>query len=297
MLKPVGRILGREVKVFGGHISRYRYSTMSNETSRYKQILDEYFQKTKFNIKPENQERNQQNLRMAMDTVYLRQRPLVAIDIEAWERSTKKVTEIGVAIFDPETLKDSILPQIEQMHLVIKEHQRMYNGRFCPDNKKNFMGGKSYLTTLNQAKHLVMDIVDEYINSRNGVFVGHHIEGDISWLKGIGVKIPDNPPIVDTNRLYSLSRRRGATLRGVLQLVDLPHGYLHNAGNDAYYTLLAVMAYTDPKVREAKGLDQFEENIKLSDVEMKVAKFSDRAKLVEVEEGWRGKGRGETKMI
>lgn len=122
-------------------------------------------------------------------------------------------------------------------------------------------------------------IILEYISNRNGAFVGHHIEGDIKWLKSLNIEIPDNVNTVDTHKLYTISRSRGGTLRGVLRLLGIPHGFLHNAGNDAYFTLLAAMALCDPEVRISKGLDAFYDVVKKTKAQMEREKFSDVAQL------------------
>lgn len=261
-----------------------RSNNPTNDSSIYQQKLDEYFKNTQFNLKPEKPETNLAALKESMETVYLRKRPLVAIDVEAYERCPLKVTEIGIAIYDPLALQHSVFPIIKQGHIIIEEHKKLNNRRFCPDNKLLFMGGVSHMANMKTAKQIMSGVMEEYINRRNGAFVGHHIEGDIKWLRSLGIKTPDTAPIVDTSRLYSYSRRRGATLRGILKLAGIPHGYLHNAGNDAYYTLLAVMALCDPEVRRAKGLDDFIENERLSNPQLKLYKFSDMADIVNMKD-------------
>lgn len=219
-----------------------------------------------------------------METVYLRKVPLVAFDVEAYEKSPQKVTEIGIAVYDPVVLQQSMLPIITQGHIIIEEHKTLHNRRYCPDNKAFFMGGVSHMADMKTARKIITGVMDEYITNRNGSFVGHHIEGDIKWLRSLNINISDQVGIVDTGRLHSYSRRRGATLRGILRLVGIPHGYLHNAGNDAYYTLLAAMALCDPQVRKARGLDDFVENERLTNPQLRLLKFTDNAKVLDTKE-------------
>lgn len=268
--------------VRGFRVSR-RILTNEN-TTVYQQRLQEYFANTEFNLKPEKAEQNLQALKTAMETVYLRQVPLVAFDVEAYERAPQKVTEIGMAVYDPIALGHSVFPIIKQGHVIIEEYKKLNNKRFCPDNKQFFMGGTSHIANMKTSRRMISSVMEEYIVNRKGALVGHHIEGDIKWLRGLGIEISSDAPVVDTSKLYSYSKRRGATLRGVLRLAGIPHGYLHNAGNDAYYTLLAVMALCDPELRKLKGLDLFVENDKLSNPELKLMKFSDMAKVVKLED-------------
>lgn len=231
--------------------------TKNDNLHVYESNLLSYFEANKFQLNPEKQQQQLIDLKRWMEWVYFRERPLVAIDVEAWEKDTKNVTEIGIAIFDPQVLKCSILPVIKTYHLIVKEHKKLFNGRFVPDNKHKFMGGKSYELTLDEGKKFTDAIIDNYINERNGVLVGHHIESDIKWLSSLGVSFANNTKILDTAKLYKLTRSSGGTLRGVLRLVNIPHGHLHNAANDAYFTLLAALVYCDPNTRRINNLDTY----------------------------------------
>lgn len=226
----------------------------------YKQNLEDYFKHREFRFKGENQ---QKDLRKWMESIYLGKKILIAIDIEAWERNINKVTEIGIAVYNPDDQLCSILPNIYQFHILIKEHEKMYNGRYCPNNKGNFMGGVSYTLELAESKKFVESVINKYIReSKEGiVLVGHHIEGDLKWLRSIGIQFPGDVPVVDTARIHSLSYESGGSLRGLLRKVGIPHGYLHNAANDAYYTLLASLAYCNPNTRIQNDLDKFHPHI------------------------------------
>ncbi|CUM45198.1 uncharacterized protein AC631_03486 [Debaryomyces fabryi] len=226
----------------------------------YKQNLEDYFKHREFKFKGESQ---QKDLQKWMESIYLRKKILIAIDIEAWERNINKVTEIGIAVYNPDEQLYSILPKINQFHILIREHEKMYNGRYCPNNKGNFMGGVSYTLELTESKKFVESIINKYSHeSKEGiVLVGHHIEGDLKWLRSIGIQIPSDVPIVDTARIHRLSYESGGSLRGILRKVGIPHGYLHNAANDAYYTLLASLAYCDPHTRIQNELDKFHPHI------------------------------------
>ncbi|CUM47504.1 unnamed protein product [Debaryomyces tyrocola] len=226
----------------------------------YKQNLENYFKDREFQFKGESQKNE---LRKWMESIYLRNKVLIAIDIEAWERNINKVTEIGIAVYDPNGQFYSILPTVQQFHILIREHEKMYNGRYCPNNKNNFMGGVSYTLELAESKKFVESVINKYsCESEEGiVLVGHHIEGDLKWLRSIGVQLPHDAPIVDTARIHRLSYESGGSLRGILRNVGIPHGYLHNAANDAYYTLLASLAYCDPNTRIKNNLDEFHPHV------------------------------------
>lgn len=250
----------------------------------YLQALSSYFNTTTFAFANES---HTASLRKWMELVYLRKHPIVAIDVEAWERSNKKLTEIGIAVYDPAHQHHLIMPRIRTLHIVVKEHKKMVNSRFVPNNKFLFNGGTSYEMTQKELRVLLNKILTHYMVKTPGVLVGHSLGGDISWLNSIGVKL-QNPETVDTQKLYQLSRPRGGTLRGALRLVEIPHSNLHNAANDAYYTLLAALAYTDPAQRTAFGLDTFVEDLPPQDPKQrslekaakKLQKFSDKAMVL-----------------
>lgn len=259
------RLLKREGVLYFSHTAR---------RSSFEAKLEKYFGGLKL-----EEEKKIRILKESMRTVYLRKTPLISFDVEAYERSLEKVTEIGISVYDPQILSDSILPMIKNIHLIIKENIRLNNHRFCPNNKDRFMGGESYVVGKTNAAHIMSQIIREYVGNRNGAFVGHHIEGDIKWLKSLNIEVPDNVKTVDTHKLYTISRSRGGTLRGVLRLLEIPHGFLHNAGNDAYFTLLASMALCDPDVRVSKGLDTFYDVVKKTKAQLEKEKFSDVAHL------------------
>lgn len=245
-----------------------------------RQRLNEYFDSGDFQLTKGKEEQSLQLLRKYMETVYHKERPLVAIDVEAWEKSLKKVTEIGISVYDPRNQHKSPFPLTKTVHLVVKENINLNNGKYVPDNKRRFMGGSSKVLNFAECTKFVQAVVEQYINVDGGVLVGHQIDGDIKWLKSIGVKLPDDVECVDTLKLYSFSRSSGGTLRGILRKVGIPHAYLHNAANDAYYTLLAALAYCDPAFRTHYKLDTWNgATSHATTAEKKLAKFLDLAKF------------------
>ena len=226
-------------------------------------LIDEYFTETKFLM----QKHSLPLLRAAMEKGYLRDRVLFLFDVEAWEKNNKLVTEVGIAIYDPRGQEFASTPTIKQIHIVIDEHKYKRNGNFVPDKKDRFGGNCSTLMSLNDTALFISSLMEHYfekdgLRDKPSLFVGHQIAGDIKWLKSLGVEFPESflpeEHILDTMKLFSLSHgRNGGSLKNVLKLVDIPHANLHNAGNDAYYTLLAALAWSDPLVRRLKGLDLF----------------------------------------
>lgn len=247
------------------------------------QALDSYFSQTPFQLADKS---HISRLRKWMELVYLRQRPLVAVDVEAWERNPNKITEIGLAVYDPDRQWNLIMPRIRTLHILVKENKNKTNGKYVPNNKLRFNGGTSYEMLTAELKCLLNEILTHYLNKCNGVLVGHNIGGDIKWLANHGVKLVQNIETVDTEKMHRISRLNGGSLRGVLRTVGIPHLNLHNAANDAYYTLLAAMSYCDPEQRRVYGLDTYVEaavvemDKKMNAARKKAEKFSDDAKIL-----------------
>jgi len=82
---------------------------------------------------------------------------------------------------------------------------------------------------------------------RPTVLVGHDVEQDIAHLQKIGYNVYKNPCIIDvadTKHIHQHLRGRNdaASLARLLDDMLITYKYLHNAGNDAVYTLQGLIA-------------------------------------------------------
>lgn len=267
--------------------ARQLSSTMLEYHKTLTGTLDGYFANTKFHFSNPNHVRS---LRHWMELVYLRKRPLVAIDIEAWEQDSDEITEIGLAIYDPRGQETSLVPRIRTCHILIEENLELTNGRYVPNNKFRFNGGRLYEMSADQSKQFLDEILAHYFGGHHGVLVGHNVKGDLQWLAHHGVAEVDHIATVDTEKLHHILRQGGGSLRGLLRTVNIPHLNLHNAANDAYYTLLAAMSYCDPEQRRIFGLDVYQQTPQVAmDKRAKAAqkrreKFTDTADVVPAHE-------------
>ncbi|EGW30221.1 uncharacterized protein SPAPADRAFT_63840 [Spathaspora passalidarum NRRL Y-27907] len=214
--------------------------------------LDTYLQSDHFNF-GEKQVSSLQLLEEYMKLVWSKDKPLVSIDCEAYEHAPKKITEIGVSILDP--TKYSLSPQIQTIHIVIKEHLSLRNGKYVADNKNKFMGGISHVLSIKEANKMMQLLSQKYLVDKKGILVGHHVGSDIGFLKSLKISLPEDIDQIDTLKLHKISRNKGGSLHMILKALGIPYAHLHNAGNDAYYTLLVALAYCDPVVRLDKNLD------------------------------------------
>lgn len=193
-----------------------------------------------------------------MIDVFSRNRILFGVDIEAWERNTEMVTEIGLAIYDPRLQRQAITPYIETHHIIIQENMRLRNGRYVPDHTDNCMSGVSHILSQEDAVEVVQYYVDQYFEANmECLFVAHGISGDLKWLVQLGVELPDDYSIIDTQQLYARSHTHNrSSLKNALRDVKQPYAFLHNAANDAYYTVILALRLCDPQIRR---LTQFDE--------------------------------------
>ncbi|KAL6451551.1 GFD2 Good for full DBP5 activity protein 2 [Candida maltosa Xu316] len=186
-------------------------------------------------------------------------RPLVAIDCESYEWKHNCITEIGISILKNNS-KTSIIPEIETIHVVVNEYFNMRNSKYVPDKKDFFMGGTSHVLSETNARLLLQKVLNKYINQQDGILVGHQVSAELSYFSSIGVQYKPDVKILDTMKIQRISRFGGNSLWATLKMLQIPYGYLHNAGNDAYFTLLAALSLCDPKVRINKNLDIYSDS-------------------------------------
>ncbi|QGN14150.1 ribonuclease H-like domain [Kluyveromyces marxianus] len=197
--------------------------------------------------------------------INLRKVILFCVDLEAYERNTKIVTEIGVTIYDPrENLAHSVLPLIRSYHYCIEEAWDLRNGRFVDDAKENFIFGDSILMPLDDVVNEVQFLVDKYLIPHNKeehtwkrALVGHGVEGDIYWLESLNINLPKNVQRFDTLEFCDSMYSNHPSLKRLLNLCHIPTAYLHNAGNDSYYTLQLLLSMCDIGTRIKLRLDDW----------------------------------------
>lgn len=200
----------------------------------------------------------------------------VSVDVESYERAHSLVTEIGVATLDTRDLV-GIAPgadgadwrsKIRAQHFRINEYQHLVNHEFvrgCPDH---FDFGSSTLVALRDApSHIAAcfrppfgatssDETESMPSSgeaRKIVLLGHDTASDIGYLKTIEydpLKDENVIEVQDTAAVYQAWRleTQPTSLGRILADFGIPAYYLHNAGNDAVYTLQVLLAVC---VREA----------------------------------------------
>lgn len=166
---------------------------------------------------------------------------LVAIDFENTTaflpESEISETQVGLAIMDTRALKLSVSPEhaISSHNFVSgpKRYQRKAISRFLFGSPKSTI------------KAQILSKIEESLpKGRNILLVGHGIRNELRILKGLGFDFQGLgiSGCLDTFRITSeVLPYFALTLGELLKELDCPHDKLHNAGNDATFTLRALL--------------------------------------------------------
>ncbi|KAF9268068.1 hypothetical protein L218DRAFT_954456 [Marasmius fiardii PR-910] len=177
----------------------------------------------------------------------------LAIDIEAWEMEHNVITEFGWSALRWENGKEIL----EDGHWIVKEHEFYRNGKYVPDNRSHYNFGKSESVRKAELKEKISGLFSRYGTLGALYLIFHDSTGDLKYLKSKGIEAPledidyvlpnDTPNsglyVVDTTDLFAaLEGDAGHDRRGlakICSLLGIETEFLHNAGNDAHYTLMA----------------------------------------------------------
>ncbi|KAJ5625841.1 hypothetical protein N7510_002150 [Penicillium lagena] len=199
----------------------------------------------------------------------------IAIDIEWNERIPEQVTEVGISMLDTLDLKGlppgdfgtDWIKQIHSRHFRIIEFRHIINKEYCKGCPDRFDFGKSEFIALVELPTMVdacfvppysaskdrFGAVPEYRKGpRKVILVGHNPVGDLKHLRDAGCamftdaannEFFDNRKVYDTAKLFkSLRGETGIrSLKHILHALNILSMNLHNAGNDAHFTLEALI--------------------------------------------------------
>jgi len=240
----------------------------------------------------------------------------VCVDVEAYERNNNIITEIGIATLDTNDLREmepgnnaeNWRKAVRARHFRIKENVTMVNKDFVQGCADSFEFGTSEFISLKDAPQVVASCFkppysgpesktqvqgDDPNQKRNLILIGHDIEADINYLKKIGYEVRNLSnlvEIIDTRLMWASLKRDSSfrSLGAILAELEILGWNLHNAGNDAVYTLHAMMAIaTKQLVDRQKSREQKEElkNQRLAESISEAIQYA-----LEKEEGWSSGG-------
>jgi DNA polymerase III alpha subunit (gram-positive type) len=107
-----------------------------------------------------------------------------------------------------------------------------------------------------------MAIFNPYIEaSRDLVLVGHDTMQDVHYLAQMGIDVTSMKSvsrILDSQKMHQAWRNfdNGRGLGAVLSELDISHCHLHNAGNDAVFTLRAAFGVAIRQMQEKAEITQ-----------------------------------------
>lgn len=177
------------------------------------------------------------------DVILFRQRlntysSVVAIDVEAFEWDQSILLEVGISEYFPHENR------INSEHFIVKENEWRRNGSLVDDHRDCFMFGQSKSIGLNRLLSYLRGIFSE---GSSVCLVAHNAASDIKYLAMADPYFGDIPNwfhVYDTQYLHKelRGREQPGSLETILQdLFGKTPQYLHNAGNDAHYTLCAML--------------------------------------------------------
>lgn len=232
----------------------------------------------------------------------------ISIDVEAYERDHNKITEIGVATLDTADLKNLApgengkhwMRAIRCKHYRIYEHKHLVNKDFVAGCPERFQFGNSEFISIKNAPSIIASCFKPpYSNpegsihdsKRNIVLVGHDLLTDVDYLRKIGYDVKNlsnRLENIDSSSMYRALRRETnrRNLGSCLADLSLTGWWLHNAGNDAAYSLQAMIAIalTDLNERQAGGLRAKSDEVKEQRREERVRLAKETS--IECEQGW-----------
>ncbi|KAI9680963.1 MAG: hypothetical protein M1829_001043 [Trizodia sp. TS-e1964] len=253
----------------------------------------------------------------------------ISVDVESYELNHALVTEIGISTLDTRDLEGlapgenaiNWMSKIRARHFRIKEYAHLRNEKYvegCPDK---FQFGKSEMISIKYAPKAIADCFrypfsgnDEAKYAppkdaegrptlRNVVLVGHDAGADIGYLQKMGYdpfNLSNLVEVVDTANMFRILTREGSprSLGYLCYQLGITGWDLHNAGNDAYYTLKSMIciALRDLKARaEYQALDKSNRDLQHAlDLQRRVQEATDVAEQRAMEDalGWSTEGEG-----
>ena len=210
-------------------------------------------------------------------TSNLRDVVFICIDCEAFEFVQSKITEIGVAVLDTKDIQAiepgknaaAWLAKMQHAHYRPVQYSQFVNRRHVKGCEASFNFGASTWINLADSGTVLDRIfsdpaalvqaadfeVDLPKQRRNIIFVGHGLNNDKTFLNQLGFPLASVTSIardMDTQIIAGRTKKTQVALQRLLLSLELQPVNLHNGGNDAAYTLqaLILMAVKD---RESPG--------------------------------------------
>ncbi|KAL8670541.1 MAG: hypothetical protein Q9168_004920 [Polycauliona sp. 1 TL-2023] len=223
----------------------------------------------------------------------------VSVDVEAFEYNQRLITEVGISTLDTKALVgiqpgvrgSNWVGKIRSHHFRVREHGHLLNKDHVEGCPGKFDFGESGWISIKD----VSKVLEEYCHparvshsceTYKVVLVGHDVSADIRYFNKIGLDIVEFfSDCIDTSNLYKALNRdnRQYSLSALLLRYGIAARNLHNAGNDARFTLYVMVAIALDHFQSKKSAEYWEiEKLKRMEAASEMAKAKVDAEL----EGW-----------
>ncbi|GAQ04283.1 hypothetical protein ALT_1604 [Aspergillus lentulus] len=200
----------------------------------------------------------------------------ICVDVESNERCHEQVTEVGISTLDtvdlvgipPGANAENWTSRIRSRHLRVREYGHIVNRQYVLGCPGSFEFGESEWVSKGKLADVVQacfqppysfgieDTAGVQLGSgpehkhqkRNLILVGHNTSMDVKYLATLGIPVFEDVTTaflerIDTAELYRIIRSElnQRSLASTLSELGIIGWNLHNAGNDARYTLEALV--------------------------------------------------------
>ncbi|KAH8827348.1 hypothetical protein DL96DRAFT_1606403 [Flagelloscypha sp. PMI_526] len=178
----------------------------------------------------------------------------LCLDFEEWERDHSVLLECGYSM---RHFEDGV-ETLEEGHIIVSDYVNYRNGTWVVDRKDNYKFGDSQRLNKSKTRTKVHNLILESLARGPLFLLFHNFYGDMKTLESLSAPLsdlwkdeyPDEVTkelrrifVFDTAILFSAleGSPTGQTrkLEVVCDLLNIETQLLHNAGNDAHYTLQA----------------------------------------------------------
>lgn len=189
----------------------------------------------------------------------------LAADFEAWEMDHTYLIEFGHSLV---TFANGKRLEDRKEHFIVQEARGYVNSKYVPDHRHKYQFGESVTLPRVEFKQRIKDLIENLMQSGPVYLIMHDNNQDLKYfrknlnmpLEGLSHLIPDKVPdsgliAIDTSDLIgALLGEDSGNRTGLLkmcQLLDIDTPYHHNGGNDAEFTLQALI-----KMAEGNSVDK-----------------------------------------
>lgn len=242
---------------------------------------------------------------------------IISIDVESFEKAHNIITEVGVSTLDTRDLHGTAPGHcgenwhqfVRGRHFRVEENKGYINKQYVKGCPEDFLFGQSEFVPLKEMPSALTKCFHEPFSKqtkganaqeatkedpqqrRNIVLLGHDIEQDIQYCHKLGFSVLGRGNLLatlDTKAMYQAYTRdhspRG--LGGIMADFGFTAWGLHNAGNDAAYTIWALLA-TCVQDRAERGTEEAKKkHEERTATKLEAALDATRERVRDESEGW-----------